>query len=440
MRGCLRISFVHVMLAGAATGGCSQGSQPPGASPGTPPGTVAYAPAAAAAGEPGGPAAQAAQATQAAPQAGSAPAPEPFHDAAKNFEAARKAMLEGYYRASLTEEDMYRAAVAGMLEGADPAMHRWNKLLTPTELSQLRADLSGELVGIGAVIDLDPATGYIDVKGVIPGTPADHAGVAPPDKIVTIDGKLYKGLTLRDAIADIRGKAGETVTLSILRGAQLVSVPVVREKIAYDTVQGSMVATDVGLVRIPAFNERTAPALHDALSAIAGRHPRALVVDLRDNPGGSFDAAVDAAAEMVPAGSTVVTVAKRDRVEPFVAKGAPVLPDVPIAVVVDHATASSAELLTAALRDLRHATVVGSTTQGKWTVQRLDDLPNGYAIKYTMGVFSSPSGKSYEGVGLKPDVEVDMSDDAIARARALTDPARRLADDTQLRTAVTMLR
>jgi len=97
------------------------------------------------------------------------------------------------------------------------------------------------------------------------------------------------------------------------------------------------------------------------------------------------------------------------------------------------------ELLTAAVKELRHATVVGSTTQGKWTVQTLDDLPNGFSIKYTVGVFSSPGGKSYEGKGMPPDVEVDWSDDAIARAEEITDPARRLADDVQLRTAVAIV-
>jgi carboxyl-terminal processing protease len=142
---------------------------------------------------------------------------------------------------------------------------------------------------------------------------------------------------------------------------------------------------------------------------------------------------------MVPAGSTVVTLNKRGHIEPVTSPTAPVLTGLPIAVVVDHRTASSAELLTAALRDLEHATVVGTTTQGKWTVQTLEVLPNGYAIKYTIGVFSSPAGQSYEGTGMAPDVEVDMSDDAIARARTITDPAKRLAEDTQLRTALALL-
>ena len=137
--------------------------------------------------------------------------------------------------------------------------------------------------------------------------------------------------------------------------------------------------------------------------------------------------------------STVVSVNKRGKVEPIVAKTTPVLPNVPVAVLVDHDTASSAELLTAALQELRQATVVGSKTQGKWTVQTLDDLPNGFALKYTVGVFSSPGGKSYEGTGLTPDVEVDMTDDAIHAAQAITDPVKRLTEDAQLRTAVAVL-
>jgi len=364
---------------------------------------------------------------------------EPFTDPEKNFEAARKALLEGYYRDSITEADLYRAAVAGMLERADPALHKWNKLLSPGDVGMLRSDLQGELVGVGVKIDFDPATGYIDVKGTIPGSPAEHAGIAPPDKIVTVDGKLYKGLSIHDVVGDIRGKPGETVTLSILRGAQLVSVPVVREKLKYDAVQGMMVAGDVGYVRIPGFNAKTPATLHDVLTDLAGKHPRALVLDLRANPGGSFDDSVAAVGELVPAASTVATVTKRDKVEPIVAKTTPVLQGLPIAVLVSHETASSAELVTAALQELEHATVVGMKTQGKWTVQTLEDLPNGYAIKYTVGVFASPSGKSYEGTGLTPDVEVDWTEDAIQAAEGITDPAKRLADDLQLRTAVAVL-
>jgi carboxyl-terminal processing protease len=112
---------------------------------------------------------------------------------------------------------------------------------------------------------------------------------------------------------------------------------------------------------------------------------------------------------------------------------------VPIAVLIDNDTASSAELVTAALQELRHATVVGSHTKGKWTVQTIDDLSNGYAIKYTMGVFSSPAGRSFEGVGMVPDVEVDQPADVRDHAKLDKDPAKRVAEDVPLRTAISLV-
>ena len=365
--------------------------------------------------------------------------PEKFSDAARNFEDAKKALLEGYYDGAFTEDDLYRAAVAGMLERLDPAMRRWNKLLSPSELSQLHSDLEGELVGVGLGIELDPATGYIDVQRVYPGSPAERAGMAPPDKIVTVNGRLYRGLTLNDAVADIRGKAGETVTLSVLRGDKLVSVPLVRQKVTFDQVGHMMASGGVGYVEIPGFNARTPEALRGALGDLGSRGARALVVDLRHSPGGSFDDAVAAVGELVPSGSTVVSLNKRGKVEPIVAKTLPVMLDTPVAVLVDHQTASSAELVTAALQEIRHATVIGSRTQGKWTVQRVDDLSNGYAIKYTVARFTTPAGKSYEGTGMTPDVEVDQSDDATLRARGETDLPRRLAEDAPLRTAMAIV-
>jgi carboxyl-terminal processing protease len=406
------------------------------------------APALATSSPSGGGIAQAAVAPAAAPVApAAAPAhpqpaapPAPFPSPARNFEAARKALLAGYYRDSLTEEDLYRAAVAGMLERADPAMHAWNELLGPSELAELRLDLKAELVGIGVRIELDSATGAIDVKGTLPGSPAERAGVAPPDKIVTVDGKLYKGLTLRDVVADIRGKAGATVTLRILRGAELVDVPVVREKVAYDAVEGLVVAGDVGYVRIPGFNQKTPESLRVALAGLGAKGVRGLVVDVRANPGGSFDDSVEAAGELVPAGARVGSVSKRGEVAPLEAKTTPMLLDLPVAVLIDHDTASSAELLAASLQELRHGTLVGKATRGKWSVQRLEELPNGYAIKFTVGIFMSPSGKSYDGVGIQPDVVVDAPADAVQRALADANPQTRLAGDVQLRTAVAILK
>jgi carboxyl-terminal processing protease len=365
---------------------------------------------------------------------------EPFTDPQRNFDEVKKTLLEGYYDASITEQDLYRAAVAGMLERVDPTMHKWNKLLSPSDLAELQRDLQGEVVGIGVQIRLDSASGYIDVLGAIPGSPAERAGIAPPDKIVTVDGKLYKGLTLRDCVADIRGKPGDTVTLSVLRGDKLVSIPVVREKVAYDQVTTLTLEGSIGYVRIPSFNAKTADSLKQALGELSSKKVRAAVVDLRHNPGGSFDAAIASAGELLPAGATVVQLKKRAGSEPMKATTTPVLYGIPIAVLVDHETSSGGELVAAALEEQAHATLVGARTYGKWTVQTISDLPNGYAAKYTLGLFQSPGGKSFQGVGMPPDVEVDVADDAVAGLWGITDPTARLAADVQLRTAVSLLR
>jgi carboxyl-terminal processing protease len=218
-----------------------------------------------------------------------------------------------------------------------------------------------------------------------------------------------------------------------------VSVPLVRQKVSFDQVSHMIVGSNVGFVAIPGFNAKTPQQLHDALTDLASKGAHSLIVDLRHSPGGSFDDAVASVSELVPAGSTVVSLNKRGKVEPIVSKSTPVELDEPIAILVDHETASSAELVTAALQELRHATVVGSKTKGKWTVQRVDDLPNGYAIKYTMALFSSPGGKSFDGTGMAPDIEVDQADDATMKAQAEADAVKRVGEDVQLRTAMAVL-
>jgi carboxyl-terminal processing protease len=419
---------VTLLLAACSQPPSSSGPPAPGANP---PVTVAVAPAAPAAASSG---------WNEEPDY-SVPA-EKFSDAQRNFEAAKKAMLDGYYSGTVTEDDLYRAAVAGMLERVDPQMRKWNRLLSPSDVAELRNDLQGEIVGVGVTIAFDPATGYIDVKGAIAGSPAERAGLGPPDKIVTVDGKLYRGLSLHDVVRDIRGKAGETVTLSVLRGDKLVSVPLVRQKVVFDVVHDGIVSGDAGYLRIPSFNAKTPAAVHDALAELQSKGAKSLVIDLRMNQGGTFDDAVASAAQMVPVGSTVVSLDKRGKVEPVATpkNAAPLLLDRPVAVLVDHGTASSAELVAAALQELRHATLVGARTKGKWSVQRIEDLPNGYAMKFTTGLFQTPGGKSYEGAGLSPDVEVDESEDAVEHAMLEKDLTKLVAIDVQLRTALSVVR
>jgi carboxyl-terminal processing protease len=393
----------------------------------------------------GGPSGQATTAAAAAPPSSPSRAHVPdgddevpvekFANGAKAFAEVRDALLKSYYAEGLSEDDVYRAATAGMLEKLEPRMQKYNRLLSPREIAEIKNDLKGEVVGVGVQISFDEKSGYTDVLGTIPRSPSEKAGLVAGDKIVTVNGKLYKGMRMTDVVADIRGKAGDPVTLSVLRGDKLVSFTIVRDKVPYDAAAQAMLPDQLGYVRIPSFTEKTPAAVRASLEELEKGGARGLVVDLRHSPGGSFEKAVETAELLLPEGSPIVILKGRGKGEETrVSKGKPILGNVPMAVLVDNGTSSGAEFLAGALQENRHARLVGARTHGKWSVQSLDDLPNGYAYKYTVSLFLTPSRKSYEGTGITPDIELSMDDATFARANAAK-PEDRLAIDVQLKTA-----
>jgi carboxyl-terminal processing protease len=371
-----------------------------------------------------------------------AAADAPFRDGARTFAAVKEGLLSRYGSAVVTDDDLYRAAVRGMLEHVDDKHGAYNKLLTPDEISALRNDLRGEVVGVGVEIQFDPATGYSDVLNVLPGSPAEHAGLVPGDKILDVDGEPFKGKTQRDVLAKIRGNAGQAVSLNLLRGDKVLEVSLVRQLVAYPVATDGVLPGKIGYLRIRSFNAKTPGAVGASLGNLASQGARSLIIDLRSNPGGTFDDAITTADKLLPAGASVVRLEEKG--EPpkttSVKQGATALANVPVLVLVNGDTASSAEFLAAALHDARKATTVGQKTFGKWTVQTLDDLPNGYAVKYTVAVFSTPSGASFDGVGLSPDIEVDLDHAGFVAAERAATLVERVAVDPQLRSALGLVR
>jgi carboxyl-terminal processing protease len=166
-----------------------------------------------------------------------------------------------------------------------------------------------------------------------------------------------------------------------------------------------------------------------------------MVLDLRGNAGGLFDDAVTCASFFLKAGAPIVQLEKRGgATETVNSKSEQIVGDMPLAILVDGMTSSGAEFVAAALAEGRGAQLVGARSYGKWSVQKLDKLPNGYAMKFTTSLFRSPSGKTWNGVGLAPDIEVPMDDKAQAAAEAVADPEKRVAEDVQLRTALGLVR
>ena len=373
---------------------------------------------------------------------------EPFTGGAQVFRSVMDTLRAKYYRDGLSEDELYRAAVAGMLQHVEPQMAAWNKLLPPEEMHELTADLKGEIVGIGVEIKFDQDSGISDVLGIIPGSPAERAGLREGDKLLTVAGKFYRGKTLRDVVADIRGLAGETVRLTVLRGAEVLSFAARRERVIYDLVTTLQLPGEVGYLRISQFTEGTPAAVQTAVQELIGKHAQALIIDLRGNQGGLFDKAVATAELFLKKGTPIVKMRRRN--EPVTAilanpKSPP--PTLPIALLVDGETASGGELLAAALHEGIGAQLFGQKTFGKGSVQEVEDLPNRYGIKYTASLFLLPSGGTLEGLGLTPDVEVTLPvpegtsyEQKLSRVQRQQNPELRLIADVPLRAAVNVIR
>jgi len=364
-------------------------------------------------------------------------AEDPFRDGEKAFQKAREMLQQKYVDDKVTDDKLWRAATAGLLHGVGSG--KWDKLLSPSELQALQADLVGEVVGLGLHISGDPDAGIVNVDFVVPGSGAERAGMQVGDKILKIDGKALKGVSEDEAARSMRGKAGTSVTLTILRDTAIITRTIKRAAFNIDPVVTMTLPGGAALLQVRMFTGKTPGLMKPALEKLKRSGMKALVVDLRGNEGGSYDSMLECAGMLVPKGSVVVTEVhrggkvddKRTTTEPVVS--------VPMAVLVDGHTASGAEILAGALKQAG-ARVVGKRTLGKWNAQWLEELDNGWAIKFTIIVFRAPWGASLDGKGLDPDVEVEETPSEFAKAAAIRVGEQRLAADPQLRVAVTLLK
>lgn len=364
-------------------------------------------------------------------------ADDPFPHGEKTFLRARELLTKEYVDDKLSDERLWRAATTGLFGGVGNG--KWDKLLSPSELQALKADLAGEVVGLGVQISVDEAAGLANVDGVVPGSAAERAGLAVGDKILRLDGKPLRGLNTGEVARWMRGPAGTSVTLTILRDVEVLTRAIKRAPFVLDPVSSMVLPGGVGLVQLRAFTDKTPALLKAALERLRAQSPRALVVDLRNNEGGVYERMLDCAGELLPRGALVVIAVhrggaveeKRTATEPLVS--------LPLAVLVNGSTASGAEILAGALKH-GGARVVGKRTYGKWNAQTIEELGNGWAAKFTVIVFRAPSGALPDGKGLEPDVEVEMEMRDVARTAAIKDGDKRLAADAQLRAAVSLLK
>jgi carboxyl-terminal processing protease len=366
---------------------------------------------------------------------------EPFSNGAANFEAAKQALLKNYVSKGLTEDDLYRAAVEGMLSQIDPEMTLWNKLMSPTEYRELLGDMQGRIVGVGIEVGFNETNGYADVMGVLPGTPAEKAGIKRGDQILRIDGQSFKGKQLRDMVYAIRGKEGSQVQLTVLHDDNIKVLKIKRQGLIWDSVKSQVINKDVAYISIRNFTEATPDILKKKLTELKGKGVKGLIVDLRGNEGGAFEKTTESIEHFIPKGKLIVKVVKRGPVqEDLLSKGEPILGSIPLVVLMNKHTKSGAEIMAGALKMSAGATTVGTHTFGKWSAQNVDELPNKYAIKYTTLTFLAPDGSDLSGKGLQPDIVVEFDEREASKLQTQPNIEQRLQTDVQLQTAINVLK
>ncbi len=319
-----------------------------------------------------------------------------------------------YYVDSLPADSLMRKAAQGMLHQlGDP----YSTLLEGEDYRQLTEQTTGNYGGLG--IQIDVREGWITVVAPLPQTPAERAGMEAGDQIVTVDGKSTQGLNQDEAIKALRGKPGTSVEIQVRRPglSALLAFTITRETIHNRSVQpGTMLGDGIGMVQLNPVSETSADELREEIDALRTKGMRALVLDLRANPGGLLDQGAAVSDLFLDPGQQIVST--RGRAEGmsriFAAERDQPWPELPVVVLVNQWTASAAEIIAGALQDNDRAAVVGLPTFGKGLVQSLFNLGNGRALKLTTARWYTPSGRSIQR-------ELGSEEEQVRGAQALTD-------------------
>ena len=325
-------------------------------------------------------------------------------------------LVENEYVQPVSAKKLIYGAINGMLRTLDP----YSCLMTPDEYKELEIETKGSFTGIG--IEITIQDDILTVVAPIEDTPAWRAGIKPGDKILKIDGKPTKGMSLMEAVKLLRGPKGTKVTLTILRNDKTIKViTLTRDVIPIRSVKYKFVAPHYAYVRITSFQENTPKELEKALNKLERKEKvKGLILDLRYNPGGLLSSAIKVADEFLNKG-IIVSVKGRTKDSQMVFKAHPNPPGeahhYPIVVIINRGTASAAEILTGALKDNRRAVVIGQRSFGKGRVQSVIPLGDGYAVKLTTAFYYTPNGKCIDKIGIQPDIQVPDVD--LAKIKAI---------------------
>lgn len=321
----------------------------------------------------------------------------------------------------LSYQDLIHGALKGMLSTLDPH----SEFMEPTKYDDLKKDTQGEFGGVGIVVSMKDNS--LTVVAPMEDTPGFKAGILTGDRIVKIDGRSTERMVLNEAVKRLRGAPGSEVNLTIFRpsSSTTTNYTLTRAQIKVDTVKDidgrrefPLIEEKVGYVRLTQFGEQTASDLDDAMRKLIAKGAESLVLDLRDNPGGLLDQAVQVCEKFLPAGQLVVSTEGRHGKQKsmYHGKGRGKLPALPVVVLVNNGSASASEIVAGCMQDctalgVSKAIIIGEQTFGKGSVQSILPLQDGSALRLTTAKYYTPSHKVIHERGITPDIIVSMSDE-----------------------------
>ena len=315
------------------------------------------------------------------------------------------AVIEEKYVEEKTAEDL----VYGAMRGIALSLDAYSQFLTPDDYKNLLVETEGKFGGLG--IEITIRNGLLTIISPIEDTPAWRAGIEAGDIIIKIDGELTKEITLNAAVKKLRGDPKTEVTITVLRekSRKVEDVTIVRDIIKIKDIKRPTILEDgIGYVKIGEFRESTSRDLSKALKVLEKKGLKALIIDVRNNPGGLLNSAIDISSKFLSDDKTVVSTDSRTeekRIYKSVSFGKKYL-DIPLVVLTNKGSASGSEILAAALRDNNRAILLGETTFGKGSVQTILPLSDGSAMRLTTSKYYTPSDESIHEKGIEPDIEV----------------------------------
>lgn len=352
----------------------------------------------------------------------------------------------------------YQELTYGALKGMVGSLDPHSQFMEPEVYEDMKSDTEGKFGGLGIQIGLSKE-GFLTCIAPIEDTPAARAGLLPGDRIIKIEGKVTDRMSLQDAVKQLRGEPGTKVTFTVFRqkakdpGDRIKDYTIIRDLVKVDSVKDAKLIEDgIGYIRITQFNEPTADEFEKALTSLEATGLDALIIDLRNNPGGLLESARKIASKFVPAGQLIVSTEGRDLSQKIVyrsERGKKRL-ECPLVVLVNSGSASGSEIVAGALKDLQRAVLVGEKTFGKGSVQSILALPDGSALRLTTAKYYTPSHQVIHEHGIEPNIVVPISEDderklMLQRARANLPPEEgtekeKPVEDVQLSRAVDVLK